>query len=66
MPAQDNNPRVYSLDVYNIDVNVRPGAKQSKVVLSMSGTLSNRARKQITDALKAGEFEISQDRNQLA
>lgn len=66
MAAQDSNSRTYQLEIYNVEVNVRPNEKVSRVVLSFGGTLSARAKKQMTDALKAGEFEIRQDRNQLA
>lgn len=56
--ARDNSSRVYTIVVSEVDV--KPLARVApSVTIEFPGKLSARARRQIVDAIKAGNFEIT-------
>lgn len=58
----DSNPRVFFLDVTNVEANVDANQKDDFVTLEFHGRLGNNGKERIEKALKEGRFEITSRR----
>jgi hypothetical protein len=55
----DPNPRHFFIDAVNIEANVDADTKQDFVTIEFSGSVTPTVKKRITDAMLAGEVEIT-------
>lgn len=60
--AQDKNPRRYTLTVTEVDPIPHAGLAGPVITLAFSGALSSRAKRELKEAIGAGNVELTEKR----
>ena len=66
MGRSDNNNRIYTLSVFEIDIQLVTDSGPPRVIIEHHGPISSRAKKQITEAIKSGNVSLREKKIWLA